>query len=220
MATPPPTSTNSAEIVTVDANTQGQFDMSYIPSKYSKAYHSYKKTQIKFVLPFLASISRTCTLGSVFPVHKVMKAISEIFMLNEIEVIFLGYIIKETNWDLKDKVIANEAEKTKDIVFFANDNIEYKRLILYLMVAAFTVKHYLNEKTGDFMEEAIKRSPNFKQIFQSWVKKHSDLTTKIKPRTINSVYKKLYSSQRVEQPDYNMMVDAIIQISPAYNPER
>jgi len=66
-----------------------------------------------------------------------------------------------------------------------------------------------------------KRCPNFKQIFQGWNKKHSKIITKINPRTLNTVYKKLYSAvkgERGEQLDFNMMVDAIIQISPAYNP--
>jgi hypothetical protein len=46
------------------------------------------------------------------------------------------------------------------------------------------------------------------------------IITKINPRTLNTVYKKLYGSVKGDQLDFNMMVDAIIQISPAYNPER
>lgn len=88
------------------------------------------------------------------------------------------------------------------------------------MVTAFTVKFYLNENTIDILEEISKRCPNFKQIFQSWNKKHSIIITKINPRTLNIVYKKLYSSAKEDKPDFNMMVDAIIQISPAYNPEK
>ena len=61
-------------------NTQN--DLSYVPSKYSRALNLYSKYQIKFVLPFLASISKTCELGSNYPVYKLMKAISKLFMLN------------------------------------------------------------------------------------------------------------------------------------------
>ena len=39
------------------------------------------------------------------------------------------------------------------------------------------------------MQEAIKRCPNFKNIFQNWAKKHATITTKINPRTLNIVYK-------------------------------
>ena len=59
-------------------------DLAYVPSKYSKALNSYSRSQIKFVMPFLASIARTCTLGPLYPVCKVMKAVAKIFMLNEI----------------------------------------------------------------------------------------------------------------------------------------
>ena len=88
------------------------------------------------------------------------------------------------------------------------------------MVAAYAVKYYLNDKTNDLMEEAAKKCPNFKLIFQSWAKKHANITTKINPRTLNSVYKKLFTNIRQDSPDFNMMVDAIIQISPAYNPDK
>lgn len=108
----------------------------------------------------------------------------------------------------------------QDIIYYSIDNLDYKRIILYLMVTAFTVKFYLNESTLDILEEATKRCPNFKQIFQSWNKKHSIIITKINPRTLNLVYKKMYSNIKEDQLDFNIMVDAIIQISPAYNPER
>lgn len=88
------------------------------------------------------------------------------------------------------------------------------------MVTTFTVKYYLNDNTDDLMEEAGKKCPNFKQVFKNWAKKNSNVTTKINPRTLNTVYKKLFLSIRQESPDFNMMVDAIIQISPAYNPDK
>ena len=141
--------------------------------------------------------------------------------MNEIEIIFFAYLIRETEWDIRDKTIYHNAQNIQDIIYCSIENLDYKRIILYLMVTAFTVKFYLNEKsTGDILEEVNKRCPNFKQIFQSWNKKHSAIITKINPRTLNTVYKNLYTSLKQDQPDFNMMVDAIIQISPAYNPER
>lgn len=59
-------------------------DLVYIPSQYSKSLNNYSKFKIKFILPFLASISKTCDLSSQYPVYKLMKAVSKIFMLNEI----------------------------------------------------------------------------------------------------------------------------------------
>lgn len=59
-----------------------QNDITYLPSKYSKAFNSYSRNHIKLVMPFIASISRTCSYSSLYPICKVLKAISKIFMLN------------------------------------------------------------------------------------------------------------------------------------------
>ena len=88
------------------------------------------------------------------------------------------------------------------------------------MVSAYTVKYYLNKNTSEALEEASKRCPNFKHIFESWAKKYSSVATKINPRTLNTVYKHLYCDVRREKKDFNLIVDAILQISPAYNPEK
>lgn len=87
----------------------GQGDMAYMPSKYSKAFNTYSRTQIKSIMPFIASISRTCSYSSLYPICKVLKAISKIYMLNEIEMIFLAYLIRETGWDIRDKTIFHNA---------------------------------------------------------------------------------------------------------------
>ena len=112
------------------------------------------------------------------------------------------------------------AENVQDIVCYAIDSPDYKRLILYLMITSFTVKYYLNDKTNQLMQEAGKKCPNFKQIFQNWAKKNSNITKKINPRSLNTVYKQLFNSMNRDCSDFNMMVDAIIQISPAYNPDK
>lgn len=66
--------------------------------------------------------------------------------------VFLAYVIKETNWDLRDKTIFANADNVQDIVCYSIDNLDYKRLILYLLITAFTVKYYLNDDTADLME--------------------------------------------------------------------
>lgn len=59
-----------------------QGDVAYMPSKYSKAFNNYSRTQIKFIIPFISSISRTCSFSSLYPICKLLKAICKIFMLN------------------------------------------------------------------------------------------------------------------------------------------
>jgi hypothetical protein len=73
---------NTSHQINQTNNTQGE--LTYTPSKYSKAFNIYSRTQIKTILPFIASISRTCSYSSLYPICKVLKAISKIFMLNEI----------------------------------------------------------------------------------------------------------------------------------------
>lgn len=70
------------------------------------------------------------------------------------------------------------------------------------------------------MDEAVKKCPSFKIIFQNWAKKHAEITSKINPRTLNIIYQHLFTKVRDNEPDYNIVVDAILQISPAYNPEK
>jgi hypothetical protein len=127
---------------------------SYEPSKYSRSLSTYSRVQIRQVMPFLASISRTCGFSPLYPTCKVLKTVSKIFMLNEIEVVFLAYLIRETEWNVRDKTINHEAAGMQDLIGYSSDNPDYKRILLYLMVTAFTVKFYLNDSTGELLEEA------------------------------------------------------------------
>jgi hypothetical protein len=70
------------------------------------------------------------------------------------------------------------------------------------------------------LEEAVRICPNFKLIFENWAKKHANLTRRINPKTLNRVYQDLHFRIRHEEPDFNLLVDSILQISPAYNPEK
>ena len=66
-------------------------------------------------------------------------------MLNEIEVIFVGYLIKETRWNIHEKSIFYNYSNVGDLICVSIDNSEYKMLTLYLMVVGYTVKFYLND---------------------------------------------------------------------------
>ena len=112
------------------------------------------------------------------------------------------------------------AENVRDVVSCSIETTEYRCLILYLMVCAYTVKFYLNEEHGEFLDDANRVCPNFKIIFESWVKKHATITSKVNLRMLNRVYKELYNNLRFSAVDFNMMVDSIIQISPAYTSDR
>ena len=73
-----------------------------------------------------------------------LKAVIKLFMLNEIQIIFVGYLIKETKWNIHEKIILNNYSKVSDFISVSIDNSQYKMLTLYLMVVGYTVKYYLN----------------------------------------------------------------------------
>ncbi len=56
------------------------------------------------------------------------------------------------------------------------------------MLITYSLKFYLNEDNNELLEEAQRICPNFKTIFQNWTKKHSHLTRRINPKTLNRVY--------------------------------
>ncbi len=129
-------------------------------------------------------------------------------------------MIRETNWDIRDRLITQNSELVRDVVSIASDQPEYKHLILYLMLVTYSLKFFLNEKSDDLMEETCRICPGFRAIFENWAKKNSHLTKRINPKTLNKVYQDLYLRIRHQEPDFNQLVDAILQISPAYNPEK
>ena len=153
-----------------------------MPSKYSKDYNNYSRGEIKSVIPVLKSVARNCNIAFRYPVFKVLKAIAKIFLMNEIEAVFFAYLIKETKWDIKDRLITLNSDQVRDVVCCANDHPEYKNLILYLMLVSYTLKYFLNDDHAPLLEEASRICPGFKTIFENWAKKHSHLTKRINPR--------------------------------------
>ena len=61
-------------------------------------------------------------------------------------------MIRETNWDIRDRLITQNSEQVRDVVSIASDQPEYKNLILYLMLVTYSLKFFLNEKSEDLME--------------------------------------------------------------------
>jgi hypothetical protein len=96
-------------------------------------------------------------------------------------------MIRETSWDIRDRLITQNSELVRDVVSIASDQPEYKNLILYLMLVTYSLKFFLNEKSEDLMEEACRICPGFRAIFENWAKKNSHLTKRINPKTLNKV---------------------------------
>jgi hypothetical protein len=77
-------------------------------------------------------------------------------------------------------------------VCISSDHPEYKSLILYLILVAYSLKYFLNDQSEELLEEAIRVCPGFQPIFENWAKKNSNLMQRINPKTLNRVYQDLY----------------------------
>ena len=60
-------------------------------------------------------------------------------------------MIKQTNWDIKEKLIINNLQFIQDVVCYSNNEPEYRSLILYLLITSYSVKFYLNEDNKDVL---------------------------------------------------------------------
>jgi len=61
-------------------------------------------------------------------------------------------MIKETAWDIRDRLITLNSEQVRDVVCCANEQPEYKNLILYLMLITYSLKFFLNEDSQPLLE--------------------------------------------------------------------
>lgn len=57
--------------------------------------------------------------------------------------------------------------------------------------------------------------PDFPSIFKEWSKRNSAVTSKISPKVLNIIFRKLNAKD--DKINYLMMVEEIIHISPPYN---
>ena len=57
-------------------------ETAYVPSRYSKAFNTYGRNEMRWVVPVLRSVARGCHIAFRYPVYKVLKAIAKIFLMN------------------------------------------------------------------------------------------------------------------------------------------
>lgn len=106
------------------------------------------------MLPILRAVAHRCPIASHYPIFKLLKALSKVFLLNEVEGIFLAHLIKETDWDIRDRLITQNSQQVRDVFFYSNDEPRYRQVVLYIMLVMYTIKYYMGEESGDVLEEA------------------------------------------------------------------
>jgi hypothetical protein len=160
-----------------------------------------------------------------FPLYQILIAICKIFMLNEYEIVAFSCTLDHCNWRIDEAINADESSCLTE--FPANYgmeiNEECKKFIMYLLVLAFSLKQYLNDKSEvDAIQTYCEgMCLNFPAIFNRWLRSSPIQKFKYSAPEINKKYKYLskreYADQMTSLKDYNLLVDNIMSLTGSYN---
>jgi hypothetical protein len=77
-----------------------------------------------------------------------IRSIVKKFLFNELELIFFGYVLEESKWKVEDIEVRKHAYFMNDFLNITEvkDLLDYKAVLLYLILTAYGVKFYLNEE--------------------------------------------------------------------------
>lgn len=157
-----------------------QHSLNYLNEEFSYGCHQ-----------FIANICRSVddsVLRGKFPVQDILVAISKKLLLNELEFLFLSCLLDELKWPIYDETIKNHANTLQNLRPGCSDNFELKCMELYMLLAAYSVKVYLNEDIKIFEGEMNSLLPKFQQIFQTWGTKFARTALIINPKKLNAKY--------------------------------
>jgi hypothetical protein len=91
-----------------------------------------------------------------------------------------------------------------------------------MFLIGYCVKEFMCVDVEVYMQEIKKVAPRFERILEKWVgEREAPLVFEADQRKLNNLYKKL--SRKYVYPDYNLLVDQIIRITPSYiieNPKK
>lgn len=109
-----------------------------------------------------------------FPLYKMIRSITKKFLFNELELIFFGYVLEESKWKVDDIEVRKHAYFMNDFLNITEvkDLLDYKSVLLYLILTAYGVKYYLNEESemkmfAQHMNTIVK---DFSTLFSYWSK--------------------------------------------------
>lgn len=77
-----------------------------------------------------------------------IRSIIKKFLFNELELIFFGYVLEESKWKVDDIEVRKQAYFMNDFLNITEvkDLLDYKSVLLYLILMAYAVKFYLNDE--------------------------------------------------------------------------
>jgi hypothetical protein len=179
-----------------------EFSRAYLNDDYSYECH-------QFISNICRSVSHHPLLSG-FPVRDTLIAVSKKLLLNELEFLFLSCLLDELKWPILDETIKNHATTLKSLGSGTSDQLELKCMELYLLLAAYSVKVYLNEDIKIFEGEMNDLLPKFPQIFQTWGTKFARTALIINPKKLNSKHNEFstkHDEKVVHHEDLNSKVN-------------
>ena len=78
-----------------------------------------------------------------------IRSITKKFLFNELELVFFAYVLEEGKWKVDDIEVRKHAYFMNDFLNITEvrDVLDYKSVLLYLILTAYGVKYYLNEES-------------------------------------------------------------------------
>lgn len=108
------------------------------------SYKLYDRREFKNIISILKNLARTCTVCPDYPILHILRTICRKFMVNQVEGLFLAYLVGKTRWNIEEEVIRGGAGSVRSIMGFIRDEEQYKKLVLYLTLLIYSLKEYLN----------------------------------------------------------------------------
>lgn len=163
-----------------------------------------------------------------FFVERMLCVLAKKLLLNKFELFFLEYVFEESKWRYDSELISSFAHEFKSFVHIyesENPHGMIKNLQIYLLFCSYYSKKSLNELLHDGLHSLFLRTVNdkFRERYQEWAEASGVTKIRINPKLLNLIFRKLTSFQEKEKEyyeNYNLIVEEILEISPAYNADK
>jgi hypothetical protein len=161
---------------------------------------------------------------SKFQLYQILISITKMFMLNEYEIVVFACMLDHCSWKIEEVVQPDEASNLTEFPSNATMDLtpECKRFIIYLLVIAFSLKQYLNEKSDVDPIQAYCENLciSFQALFNRWTRVSANNKFNYSALEINKKFRTLsqrdYTDQSSTVRDYNIIVDNIMTLTGSY----
>lgn len=163
-----------------------------------------------------------------FFIERMLCVLAKKLLLNKFELLFLEYVFEESKWRYDSELISSLAPHFKSFVHIyesENPHGMIKNLQIYLLFCSYYSKKSLNELLHDGLYTLFLRTlhDKFRERYQEWAESSGVTKIRINPKLLNLIFRKLTSFQDKEKDyyeNYNLIVEEILEISPAYNADK